>query len=130
MLNRFCPLRKIPYTPPAAVNGQHQDGWNANENQMKLKNTPSFTLYFKFCRYFLKNNGWYSHQIFYFLLFYISFYIREHGQKTFVMLSGFWLLRVRVCRRGRGGGGLLSRGLNESAEKIKMTKIFFTDKIQ
>ena len=43
-----------PHSPTPAVNGQYQDAWNANENQMKLKNAPSFTLYFKLCEYFLK----------------------------------------------------------------------------
>ena len=31
-----------------------------------------------------------------------NLYIREHGQKTFVMISRFWLLRG--WGRGRGGG--------------------------
>ena len=44
MLNRFCLLSKTP-TPPV-LNGQYQDGWNTNQNQMK--NTPLFTLHFKF----------------------------------------------------------------------------------
>ena len=52
MLNGFCPLSKTPSTPTPVVNGQYQDGWNANKSQMK--NAPSFTLYFKFCGYFLK----------------------------------------------------------------------------
>ena len=40
----------------------------------------------------------YSHQIFYFLLFYISFYIRERRQKTFVMRSkvGVFLLMDKI----------------------------------
>ena len=45
MLNGVCPLSKILPTFPG-VNRQHQDEWNASENQMK--STQSFTLYFKF----------------------------------------------------------------------------------
>ena len=53
---------------------------NANENQMK--NTPSFYIAFQFLRVFLKKIVRYSHQIFYFLLFCISFYIsRNHFHK-------------------------------------------------
>ena len=44
MLNRFCLSSKTPHTP--VLNGQYQDGWNTNQNRMK--NTPLFTLYFKF----------------------------------------------------------------------------------
>ena len=83
MLNGFCPLIKTPPPPlyPSVMNGQYQDGYNAGKNKNQMKNTPSFTLYFKFWGYFLKNVR-YSHQIFYFLLFYISFYIsRNHFHK-------------------------------------------------
>ena len=32
-LNRFCPLSKKNHPP--LLNGQYQDGWNTNQNQMK-----------------------------------------------------------------------------------------------
>ena len=55
MLKGFCLLSK-PRTPPV-FNGQYQNGWNANQNQMK--NTQPFYITFqvlkvlliKICKY-------------------------------------------------------------------------------
>ena len=71
MLNRFRRFQAKKPTVPA-LNGQCQDGWNTNQNQMKKKIT----------RYLLKVHLIKScktiGQIFYFILFYISFYISRH----------------------------------------------------
>ena len=58
-------------------NGQYQDGWNTNQKQ-KWKMQTRFALHFKFWRYFLKIVR-YNHQIFYFLLSYINFYISRYN---------------------------------------------------
>ena len=44
MLNRFCLLSK-PLPPVLNANGQNQDGWNTNQNQ--LKNTNLFHIVFE-----------------------------------------------------------------------------------
>ena len=45
MLNGFCLLSNpLPPNPPL-LNGQSQDGWNTNQNQ--LKNTPLFHIVFE-----------------------------------------------------------------------------------
>ena len=55
---------------------------------------------------------------------------REHRQKTFITLSGFWPLKEGGGGGGGGGGGV-GRGLSESIKKGKfVTKIFFSDNVE
>ena len=83
-LNRFCPLSKPPYPPPPyppVLNGQYQDVWNTNQNQ--AKNTYPFYIVFQVLKVLLVKKR-HTHQILYFLLFYISLYIsRYHFPKIF-----------------------------------------------
>ena len=53
MLNRFCLLSK---PRPPVVNGQYQDGWNTNQNQMK--NTTFLHCISQLLRVLLKKNLW------------------------------------------------------------------------
>ena len=53
--------------------------------------------------------------------------LREHRQKTFVMLNRIWSLRWGWGEGGTGGGGCLS----ESVKKGKFVKkIFFSDNVE
>ena len=69
-----CQLSKPPN--PLVFNGQYQGGWNTNQNQMK--NTPPVYIVFQVLKVLLTKNCKISHQIFYFLLLYISVYISRH----------------------------------------------------
>ena len=71
-------VKKNPPTPPLLpiLNGQYQDGWNTSLNQMK--NTPPFHIIFHVLKVLLIKICKIIQPIFYFLLFYISFYITRH----------------------------------------------------
>ena len=68
LANGFCTLRNPgpPHPPPFpaayVLNGQNQDGWNTNENQMK--NTPPFYIEFQVLKVLLTKVCKISHQIF------------------------------------------------------------------
>ena len=81
--NRLCPLSKKK--PPLVLNGQYQDKWKTNQNQMK--NNPLFVLYFKFWRLPLMNICKIHHQTFDFLLLYISLSISRHHFSQIIRTS-------------------------------------------
>ena len=64
---------------------------NAKMDGIPTKNKPKtqtlFALYFKFRRYFLQKFVRYNHQIFYFFLFYISFYISRYPFQKDIFLK-------------------------------------------
>ena len=66
-LNRFCQLSKPP-PPLPDLNRQNQDEWNINQDQMK--NMTPFYIVCQVLKVLLFKT---SHQILYFMLFYISF---------------------------------------------------------
>ena len=77
--NNFCHAQQIlsikqKTLHPPVLNGQYQHKWNTNQNQMK--NTTPFKIVFQV--YYKVLLCKISHQIFYFLLLYISFYISRH----------------------------------------------------
>ena len=76
-LNKFIPLKKnLPPPPPSLTpvfTGQYQDEWNTNQD--RIKNTTPYYIVFHVLKVLLFKI---SHQIFYFLLFYIKFYISRH----------------------------------------------------
>ena len=69
-LNRFCQLSNLPPPSPTlpVLNRQYQDEWNINQDQMK--NMIPFYIVCQVLKVLLFKI---SHQILYFMLFYISF---------------------------------------------------------
>ena len=83
--NGFCPLSK-PSSPHLFLTITENIKMDGIPTKNKWKMHTLFGLYFKFRRYFLfvKPPERYNQQIFYFLLFYISFYIsRYHFPQIF-----------------------------------------------
>ena len=96
MLNGFCSLsEKSPISP--ALNGQYQDEWNTKQNRMK--NTPPFYIVFQVLQVILINICRISHQIFYFLLFYVSFDISRHYFLQIIRTSYIIIWKKDFCHK-------------------------------
>ena len=75
----------VKQTPTPVLYGQYQDEWNTNQN--RIKNTPPFYIVFQVLKLPLINICKINHQVFYFLLFCISFCISRHPFSQIIRTS-------------------------------------------
>ena len=75
----------VKQSPPPVLYGQYQDEWNTNQN--RIKNKPPFYILLQVLKLPLINICKRNHQVFYFLLFCISFYISRYPFSQIIRTS-------------------------------------------